>query len=252
MNADDENRTTHFGFTEVPMDEKASMVGAVFSSVADRYDLMNDLMSFGVHRLWKKFACSQSGLKSGGAVLDVAAGSGDLSREFHRQVGDAGMVTMTDVNRDMLARGRDAMIDAGVSGSVRYVLTDAERLAFDDDAFDCVCISFGLRNVTRISRALESMHRVLKPGGKVLVLEFSRPTRASFRRLYDFYSFNVLPAMGRVVASDEASYRYLVESIRKHPDQQTLARMMSRAGFEDVDYFNLSHGIAALHVGYKY
>lgn len=243
---------THFGFKQVPESEKAGKVGEVFTQVADKYDIMNDVMSFGVHRLWKHFACAQSGLRKGGRVLDVAAGSGDLSRVFRQQVGDTGSVIMTDINPAMLMRGRDVMTDHGAVGNVSYAITDAEKLAFDDNYFNCVSISFGLRNVTRIPAALESMYRVLKPGGKLLILEFSKPPSDFVSKLYDLYSFNVIPKMGGWVANDEDSYQYLVESIRKHPDQETLASMMKDVGFERVDYHNLSQGVVALHTGYKF
>jgi demethylmenaquinone methyltransferase / 2-methoxy-6-polyprenyl-1,4-benzoquinol methylase len=252
MASESDHDTTHFGFSEVPERDKASMVGSVFSSVADKYDIMNDLMSLGVHRAWKHFAAGQSGLRPGQRVLDVAAGSGDLSRLFRRQVGADGEVVMTDINPSMLRRGRDVMIDHGAADNVRYCITDAESLAFEDNSFECVSISFGLRNVTRIPKALDSMLRVLKPGGKVLILEFSQPVSAAVRRVYDLYSFNVIPRMGKLVANDEQSYQYLVESIRKHPDQETLAQMMRDAGFDRVAYHNLSAGVVALHSGYKF
>lgn len=248
----DADGTTHFGFSEVPESEKPSMVGAVFSAVADKYDVMNDAMSFGAHRAWKQFAAAQSGLRPGQRALDVAAGSGDLSRAFHRQVGARGQVVMTDINADMLRRGRDRMIDAGATGNIAYALADAENLAFADASFDCVSISFGLRNVTRIPKALRAMQRVLRPGGKLLVLEFSRPVSAPLRRLYDLYSFGVIPRMGQLIAGDADSYRYLVESIRKHPDQEKLAAMMGDAGFDDVQWHNLAGGVVALHIGYRY
>lgn len=251
MASEPHDRTTHFGYRDVPEKEKAGLVGAVFSSVADKYDVMNDFMSFGVHRAWKRFAAGQSGLRRGQSVLDVAAGSGDMSRLFSAQVGPAGRVVMTDINPDMLRRGRDVMIDHGVVENLAFCITDAERLSFADNAFDCVSISFGLRNVTRIQHALDSMFRVLKPGGKLLILEFSKPVSAAMRRAYDLYSFNVIPAMGRLVAGDADSYRYLVESIRKHPDQETLASMMRSAGFEHVNWHNLTGGVVALHTGFK-
>ncbi len=252
MNHQSDQDTTHFGFREVPENKKASMVGAVFSSVADKYDIMNDVMSFGVHRAWKHFACSQSGLKPGDSALDVAAGSGDLSRVFRKQVGEKGSVVMTDINPAMLSRGRDVMADHGAAGNVRYALSDAENLAFAGNSFNCVSISFGLRNVTRLPHALASMYRVLKPGGKILILEFSRPVTSLMRKAYDLYSFNVIPKMGRMVAGDEESYQYLVESIRKHPDQEALAALMRDAGFEKVSYHNLTGGVVALHTGYKF
>ncbi|MFT5113225.1 MAG: demethylmenaquinone methyltransferase/2-methoxy-6-polyprenyl-1,4-benzoquinol methylase [Parasphingorhabdus sp.] len=252
MNQDKSAETTHFGFKDVKESDKAGLVGEVFSSVAGNYDVMNDAMSFGVHRLWKNFAVSQSGLKTGNSALDVAAGSGDLSREFSRQVGETGTVIMTDINYAMLHRGRDVMMDKGATGNVFYSITDAENLSFDSDTFNCVSISFGLRNVTRISNALKSMYRVLRPGGRLLILEFSRPVSALMRKAYDTYSFNVIPRMGQLIAGDRESYQYLVESIRKHPDQETLAELMRDAGFEDVRWHNLTGGVVALHTGFKY
>ena len=247
-----EHKETHFGFQDVPEGDKARLVGGVFTSVASRYDVMNDLMSFGVHRLWKRFAISQSGLRKGDSVLDVAGGSGDLARAFARQVGPTGRVILTDINDAMLAEGRRNMLDQGVVGNISYVLTDAEQLCFPDDMVHCVSISLGLRNVTRKERALQSMHRVLKPGGRLMVLEFSKPVIPVLEKAYDLYSFNVIPKIGKLVANDEASYQYLVESIRKHPDQQTLKQMMLEAGFDDVKVHNMTGGIVALHIGYKY
>ena len=243
---------TNFGFRPVNASEKEKLVGQVFSSVASKYDRMNDFMSFGVHRLWKRFAVSQSGLRPGGQVLDVASGSGDLARQFARQVGAGGRSVLTDVNADMLALGKTKMINSGLVGNVEYVLADAENLGFADDQFDCVAIAFGLRNVTRKENALESMYRVLKPGGRMMVLEFSKPVIPMLDKIYDYYSFHVIPEIGRRVAHDEQSYRYLVESIHKHPDQETLRQMMRDAGCEDVKYHNLSAGIVALHLGFKY
>ena len=243
---------THFGYSEVDIHRKASMVGEVFRSVAGRYDLMNDLMSLGVHRLWKRFAAAQSGLRKGGRVLDVAAGSGDMSRLFAGQVGSGGRVVVTDVNSAMLAQGRGRLVDAGILGNVSYALTDAEKLCFPDAEFDCTCIAFGLRNVTRKEEALAELCRVVKPGGRLLVLEFSRPLLPLLEKAYDAYSFNVIPRIGSLVAGDEGSYRYLVESIRRHPDQDTLAGMMREAGFDHVRVNNLSAGIVALHVGFRY
>ena len=244
--------TTHFGYREVDEYEKADLVGNVFRSVAKNYDLMNDLMSFGVHRLWKQFAVSQSGLHKGGKALDVAGGSGDLSIKFSTQVGSTGQVIITDINEAMLTVGRERLIDKGIINNVQYAITDAEQLSFADDYFNCVSISFGLRNVTRIEKALSSMYRVIKPGGRLLVLEFSKPQSRLMRTAYDTYSFNVIPKIGKVVAKDEQSYRYLVESIRKHPDQETLKCMMQDAGFEDIKYHNLTGGVVALHIGFKY
>ena len=247
-----QSNKTHFGFRDVNESEKARLVGDVFTKVASRYDVMNDLMSFGVHRLWKRFAVSQSGLRPGNAALDVAAGSGDLSRYFARQVGPRGRVVLTDINEAMLAEGRANMMDHGVVGNVDYVLTDAEKLCFPDRMFHCVSISFGLRNVTRKEAALVSMCRVLKPGGRLMVLEFSRPLLPGLEKAYDLYSFNVIPKLGKLVVNDELSYQYLVESIRKHPDQNTLKEMMLNAGFDEVRVHNMSGGIVALHLGYKY
>lgn len=244
--------TTHFGYRQVPESKKAGLVADVFRSVAGKYDLMNDLMSFGIHRLWKRFAVDQSGVRAGQSVLDVAGGTGDLSRWFSKRAGSSGKVILTDINESMLQVGRDRLADRGVAGNVDFVLADAENLPFTEETFDCVSIAFGLRNVTRKQRALESMFRVLKPGGCLIILEFSHPAIPGLDKLYDLYSFNVLPVLGRVVANDEDSYRYLVESIRKHPDQETLKAMMERAGYTRVHYFNLSGGIVALHKGYKF
>jgi demethylmenaquinone methyltransferase/2-methoxy-6-polyprenyl-1,4-benzoquinol methylase len=246
------DRTTHFGYREVPEAEKPRLVGDVFHSVASKYDLMNDLMSFGVHRLWKQFAVAQSGVRRGQRVLDVAGGSGDLAARFARIVGSGGQVVLSDINDSMLEVGRARLADRGIAGNVEFVQADAENLPFPDNHFDCISIAFGLRNVTHIDRALASMYRVLKPAGRMLVLEFSRPVLPGLNRLYDAYSFNVLPRLGQLVANDAASYRYLAESIRKHPDQETLKQMMGTAGFERVHYFNLTGGIVALHKGYKF
>ncbi|MDE2235838.1 MAG: bifunctional demethylmenaquinone methyltransferase/2-methoxy-6-polyprenyl-1,4-benzoquinol methylase UbiE [Gammaproteobacteria bacterium] len=243
--------TTHFGFQEIPTAEKARRVGQVFTSVAGRYDLMNDLMSFGIHRLWKGFALSQTGLKAGQSALDVAGGTGDIAKGLARQVGKTGRVVLADINADMLENGRHRLVDAGIAGNVEYLQADAENLPFPGQSFDCITIGFGLRNVTHKEAALASMYRVLKPGGRLLILEFSRPTPPGLKPLYDFYSFQVLPRLGRLVAGDEASYRYLAESIRVHPDQETLKSMMQAAGFERCSYFNLSGGIVALHRGYR-
>jgi len=243
--------TTHFGYERVPVGDKAGRVRRVFESVADRYDLMNDLMSFGMHRLWKRFVLSQTGLKPGQQALDVAGGSGDLALGLAEQVGDTGRVLLTDINAAMLATGRRRMVDAGQAGNIQYLQADAEKLPFAADSFHCITIGFGLRNVTRKDAALASMYRVLKPGSRLLVLEFSHPAAPGLKSIYDTYSFHVLPWLGRNVAKDEASYRYLAESIRMHPDQETLKGMMQSAGFGRCDYFNLSGGIVALHRGYK-
>ena len=246
-----DDKTTHFGYKQVPIGEKAGHVRAVFDSVADRYDLMNDLMSLGVHRLWKGQAVELAGVRRGQRVLDLAGGTGDLAERFAGIVGPTGEVVLTDINSAMLTRGRDRLVDLGLVGNVRYALVNAEALPFPQDHFDCVTIGFGLRNVTHKQRALEEMFRVLRPGGRALVLEFSHPTSRPLQKAYDLYSFTVLPALGRLVAGDADSYRYLAESIRMHPDQETLRAMMEQAGLERCEYFNLSGGIVAIHRGYK-
>ncbi|MEM9601575.1 MAG: bifunctional demethylmenaquinone methyltransferase/2-methoxy-6-polyprenyl-1,4-benzoquinol methylase UbiE [Pseudomonadota bacterium] len=246
-----EPRTTHFGYEDVPVEEKVDRVADVFHSVASKYDIMNDLMSFGIHRLWKQFALQHSGVRPGQTVLDIAGGTGDLAAAMARRVGSTGLVVLSDINASMLEVGRDKLINKGIVGNLEVAQADAEALPFDDDSFDCITIGFGLRNVTDKDRALASMHRVLKPGGRLLVLEFSKPTVPAFAALYDRYSFTVLPAMGKAVVGDADSYRYLAESIRMHPDQETLAAMMRGAGFERVDYHNLTAGVVALHKGIK-
>jgi len=258
MTATDNNRpaasggTTDFGYQEVPVAEKAARVRAVFESVAGNYDLMNDLMSGGAHRIWKSFTLSQTGLRPGQRALDVAGGTGDIAAGMAKQVGEKGLVVLTDINAAMLAEGRDALTDRGLVGNVRYSLANAERLPFPDSSFDCVTIGFGLRNVTDKAAALRSMTRVLKPGGQLMVLEFSHPVAPGLKPIYDAYSFSVLPWLGEVVAKDEASYRYLAESIRRFPDQPTLVNMMREAGLENCSYHNLSGGIVALHRGYRF
>jgi demethylmenaquinone methyltransferase/2-methoxy-6-polyprenyl-1,4-benzoquinol methylase len=246
-----QSKNTHFGYEQVDWADKAGRVRAVFESVAGKYDLMNDLMSFGVHRLWKRFTLSLTGLRPGMTALDVAGGTGDLAVGMLRQVGKTGRVVLSDVNSAMLDKGRDRLLDAGMAGNVDWVVADAERLPFRDGAFDCLTMGFGLRNVTDKAAALRSLLRVLKPGGQLLVLEFSTPTAPALRQVYDAYSFNVLPQLGRLVAGDAASYRYLAESIRMHPPQDTLVEMMGDAGFAQVRYHNLSGGIVAVHRGYK-
>ena len=243
--------TTHFGFEQVRTEEKASRVRGVFDSVASRYDVMNDLMSFGVHRIWKRVAVGLAGVRSGHRVLDLASGTGDLAARFSGLVGPDGLVVMTDINAAMLAQGRSRMVDEGHVGNLGYCQVNAERIPFPDGYFDCVTIAFGLRNVTHKEKALAEMFRVLKPGGRVLVLEFSHPSQKSLKALYDIYSFKALPLMGRLVAKDEASYRYLAESIRMHPDQETLKAMMEDAGFERCDYHNLTGGVVAVHRGFR-
>jgi demethylmenaquinone methyltransferase/2-methoxy-6-polyprenyl-1,4-benzoquinol methylase len=242
---------TDFGFREVPASEKASMVRAVFDSVAGKYDVMNDLMSLGIHRLWKRIALQLSHVRYGEKVLDLAGGTGDMTDLFRQRVGEAGWVVLSDINAEMLRRGRDRMIDSGVLNGIGYAQIDAEQLPFPDNHFDCICIAFGLRNVTRKDKALASMRRALKPGGRLIVLEFSKPLGDLFRKTYDFYSFKLLPLIGKLVANDAESYRYLAESIRKHPDQEKLKTMMQEAGFERCEYFNLTQGVVAVHRGYK-
>jgi len=242
---------TDFGFASIPKDEKKSRVRAVFDSVAEQYDIMNDVMSLGLHRLWKRFVVAQSGLKTGQKALDVAAGSGDLSLGLLKRVGPTGRVIVTDINTAMLRRGRDRLVNAGMVGNVEYAEADAENLPFKSKVFNCVTIGFGLRNLTDKSLALRSMRRVLKPGGRVLVLEFSKPNFGLLDRFYDMYSFRVLPKLGQLLANDAASYQYLAESIRKHPDQEQLKTLMVEQGFERCRYYNLSGGIVSVHVGFR-
>jgi demethylmenaquinone methyltransferase / 2-methoxy-6-polyprenyl-1,4-benzoquinol methylase len=248
---DNSGRKVDFGYEKVAWSDKAQRVHSVFASVAGKYDVMNDLMSFGVHRLWKQFTLSLTGLRPGQRALDVAGGTGDLAAGMLRQVGKSGRVVLSDVNAAMLEIGRDRLLDQGFSGNVECTIADAENLPFEDNSFDCVTIGFGLRNVTDKAAALKSMHRVLKTGGQLLVLEFSTPTLPGLKPIYDAYSFKVLPLLGRLVARDEASYRYLAESIRMHPDQETLLEMLRAAGFGQARYHNLTGGIVALHRGYK-
>lgn len=246
------NEQTHFGYQQVPTEEKASKVAEVFHSVADQYDVMNDLMSFGVHRLWKRFTIQKSGAKYGDRILDIAGGTGDLASKFSKIVGSAGEVILSDINGSMLQNGRSRLIDMGIAGNVNYVQANAECLPFPDNHFDVITIAFGLRNVTDKDSALRSMNRILKPGGRLLVLEFSKPVVPGLNTVYDQYSFKLLPLMGKIIANDSESYRYLAESIRMHPSQEELKERMLEAGFDKVDYHNLTGGIVALHKGYKY
>jgi len=247
----EDNKTTHFGFEKVKVEDKAAKVKGVFDSVADNYDLMNDVMSLGIHRLWKRFTVEMTGLEAGQKVLDLAGGTGDLARMMAPIVGKEGKVVLSDINQKMLDRARARLVDSGVVGNIDYVKADAEDLPFPDSYFDCVTMAFGLRNVTDKQKALRSIYRVLKTGGKILVLEFSKPTIKSIEKVYDFYSFNILPLMGQIFAKDSKSYKYLAESIRQHPPQEELKTMLQQAGFLEVDYFNLTAGIVALHRGYK-
>ena len=243
--------TTHFGYQTVSRREKSGRVAEVFDSVASRYDLMNDLMSGGIHRLWKRFTIELSGVRRGNRVLDIAGGTGDLAAKFSRLVGKDGRVVLADINGNMLGVGRDRLVDKGLVENVDFVQADAQYLPFPDNHFDCITIAFGLRNVTDKQLALESMLRILKPGGRLLVLEFSKPRNELLSKAYDAYSFGVLPMMGRLVAGDSSSYRYLAESIRMHPDQDTLKDMMDDAGFAKSEYFDMTGGIVALHRGIK-
>lgn len=248
----DNKKTTDFGFSEVAWEEKQKKVAGVFHSVAAKYDLMNDLMSFGVHRLWKKTTVAKAGIRKGDRVLDLAGGTGDLAYKFCQLVGDSGKVILSDINSSMLEVGKEKLTNKGCVGNIEYIQANAESLPFPDNYFDCITISFGLRNVTDKEKALESMYRVLKPGGKLLVLEFSKPIVPLLSKIYDEYSFKALPFMGKIITQDAESYKYLAESIRKHPDQETLKQMMLQAGFDDAEYQNMTGGIVALHTGYKY
>ena len=246
-----DDKSTDFGFEQVPWRDKARRVRDVFDSVASNYDLMNDLMSGGLHRLWKQFTLSLTHLRPGQSALDIAGGTGDLAAGLAQQVGQSGTIVLADINAAMLSRGRERLLDAGFAGNLRYVQANAERLPFAESIFDCITIGFGLRNVTDKPAALASMRRVLKPGGQLLVLEFSQPVAPLLKPLYDTYSFRVLPLLGKLVARDEASYRYLAESIRMHPGQEALLEMLQAAGLEGCRYHNLSGGIVAVHRGYK-
>ena len=249
----DENQDKiDFGYTQVLKQDKVKRVAEVFHSVADKYDVMNDLMSFGIHRIWKKITIEYSSVRKGQKVLDLAGGTGDLTAKFSQIVGDDGLVVLADINESMLKVGRDKLRDKGLFKNIEYVQANAEELPFADNYFDCITISFGLRNVTDKQKALQSMWRVLKPGGRLLILEFSKPQYQILNKAYDLYSFTMLPLMGKIVANDADSYRYLAESIRMHPDQKTLKKMMEDAGFVDVKYHNMTGGIVALHTGFKF
>lgn len=245
-------KKTHFGYQTVAWAEKEKKVGAVFDAVAKKYDVMNDVMSFGIHRLWKRFTIALSRVKAGDKVLDLAGGSGDLTRHLSKRVGSHGQVILADINSAMLQVGRDRLLDEGLHDNLDFMQANAQALPFINNYFDCITMAFGLRNVTDKAQALQEIFRVCKPGGKVMILEFSVPVLPGLKSLYDWYSFQVLPQLGGVIARDEASYRYLAESIRMHPPQDKLKDMLVAAGFEDAHYYNLTGGIVALHVGYKY
>lgn len=248
----DQKSTIDFGFSEVPVSEKVKKVKGVFDSVAGNYDIMNDVMSMGIHRVWKRQTIDLSGVRPGHKVLDLAGGTGDLSKAFAKRVGKDGKVVLADINESMVRVGRDRLIDEGISGNVEFTITNAEALAFPDNTFDIATIAFGLRNVTHKDVALAELYRVLKPGGQLLVLEFSKVDNPALAKLYDFYSFNILPKMGKFIANDEQSYQYLAESIRMHPDQETLKQMMLESGFDKAEYINFTQGIVALHRGWKF
>lgn len=248
----EQSSKTHFGYQTVDVHDKEKLVAGVFDSVARKYDIMNDVMSMGIHRLWKRETLDQSGVRTGHKVLDLAGGTGDLTAKFSRLVGASGEVVLADINASMLEVGRAKLHDRGIVGNVRYVQANAEELPFPDDHFDCITIAFGLRNVTHKDKALQSMFRVLKPGGRLLILEFSKPQHALLNQAYDLYSFHILPHMGQLIANDKESYQYLAESIRMHPDQETLRSMMDDAGFSQTSYKNLTGGIVALHKGFKF
>lgn len=248
----DQQSTTHFGYKTIESEQKQAMVADVFHSVAAKYDIMNDVMSFGVHRLWKRFTIDASNVRPGNKVLDLAGGTGDLTRKFSQAVGPTGKVVLADINDSMIKVGREKLHNLGVVSNVEYVQANAQALPFAENTFDLVTIAFGLRNVTDKDEALRSIFRVLKPGGRLLVLEFSKPEQEWLNKAYDFYSFKILPEMGQLIAGDKESYLYLSESIRMHPDQDTLKQMMETAGFDQVSYTNMTGGIVALHKGFKF
>ncbi len=247
-----QKKTVDFGFAEIPLEDKVNKVKGVFDSVASNYDIMNDVMSMGIHRLWKRKTIEMSGVRPGHTILDLAGGTGDLTKAFAKRVGSRGKVVLADINESMVRVGRDRLINEGIAGNVEYTITNAEALAFPDNTFDIATIAFGLRNVTNKDKALEELCRVVKPGGQLMVLEFSKVTQPLMSKLYDFYSFNILPKMGKLIADDEASYQYLAESIRMHPDQETLKQMMLDAGFDKAEYINMNNGIVALHRAWKF
>lgn len=247
----DDVNTTHFGFEEVAVEQKEEKVGEVFHSVAQKYDLMNDLMSLGIHRLWKKMTIQMSGARPGHKILDLAGGTGDLTMAFSKIVGDSGQVTLSDINSSMLEVGKEKLLDKGYWKNIDFVQANAEELPFEDNSFDCCTIAFGLRNVTHKDKALKSILRCLKPGGRLLVLEFSKPVSTPLSKIYDLYSFNILPKLGKLITNDSESYRYLAESIRMHPDQESLISMMEEAGFKNCEFHNMTGGIVALHRGFK-
>jgi demethylmenaquinone methyltransferase / 2-methoxy-6-polyprenyl-1,4-benzoquinol methylase len=249
---ENKNKKTHFGYEDVNWDDKQQKVAEVFHSVAPKYDLMNDLMSAGVHRFWKKVTIQRANAKKGDNVLDIAGGTGDLAYKFSKAVGENGHVILSDINESMLTVGKNKLIDKGCIENLSFIQANAEKLPFIKNTFDVITISFGLRNVTNKDEALRSMYRVIKPGGKVLILEFSKPLIPILSKIYDKYSFTVLPFLGKLLLNDSKSYKYLAESIRKHPDQETLKAMMEESGFSNCSYHNMSGGIVSLHIGYKY
>lgn len=247
----DKEQTTDFGYEKVPINEKAKKVANVFNTVADKYDLMNDIMSLGVHRIWKRIAVDLARVREGQKVLDIAGGTGDLAIPLAKKVGKQGKIYLADINESMLRHGKDKLLDKGIMGNIEFILTDAENMPFLDNYFDCITIAFGLRNITRKENALAEMYRTLKPGGRLIILEFSKPVLPGLKPLYDFYSFNILPQLGDWITGSADSYRYLAESIRKHPDQETLKNMLEETGLSGCEYYNLGGGIVAIHRAFK-